>query len=563
MEQFSGFKSLVRLERSTDMQTQSLDHSAPDFLNGGGQLGALMRGHNFTDRLGPPESWPQSLKTCLRVILASRQPMWLWWGPELINFYNDAYLPIIGARHPAALGRPAHLVWPEIWDQIQARVAAALAGRSSYAEAELLLLQRSGYTEETYYTFSFSPVPDDQGGIGGILCANTDDTERVVGARRLLLLRDLASHTWDATTVEDVYRLAAEALAGNSRDMPFALLYRFESDGKTATLRGSCGIRPGHAAAPIALALDGAGPWPLADVARTCRPRHVAGLGEKFPGLPSGAWHDPPSEALLLPLSTGPDAAARGVLVVGANPYRPRDPGFDDFARLAARQIASALVNVEAFVAEHERAKSAEYLAQEVEHRRRIEKQQNLLLDELNHRVKNTLSTVQAIALQTLRGVDTRARDSFIARLFAMSSQHDLLTLDNWEGASFEGVLRRALSPYRDEAGARLDIAGPPVHLTPKRAMALGMAFHELATNAARYGALSTDAGIVHVRWTLIGEGRMHFTWRETGGPAVAEPQQKGFGLRLIEHGVAREIAASVRLAFPPEGLLCEWDMKL
>lgn len=544
------------------MQPQPSEPSQPDFLSGGGQLGALMRGHDWSATLGAPENWPQSLKTCLRIILASRQPMWLWWGPQLINFYNDAYLPIIGARHPGALGQPAHLVWPEIWDQIQGRIAAAMAGQSSYAEAELLLMERSGYAEETYFTFSFSPVPSDDGSIGGILCANTDDTERVVGARRLLLLRDLAAHTWDAATVDDVYRLGAEALAGDPRDMPFALLYRFESDGKAATLRGACGIATGHQAAPAAIALDGAGPWPLADVARTGQMRRVAGLREKFADLPGGAWRDPPSEALLLPLSTGPEAAARGVLVIGANPYRPRDLGFDDFARLVARQLASALINVEAFEAEHERAKSAEYLAQEVEHRRRIEKQQNLLLDELNHRVKNTLSTVQAIALQTLRGVDAKARDAFIARLFAMSSQHDLLTLDNWEGASFEGVLRRALSPYRDEAGARLDIAGPPVHLTPKRALALGMAFHELATNAARYGALSTDAGIVHVRWT-VAEGRTHFTWRESGGPAIGEPQQKGFGLRLIEHGVAREISASVRLSFPPEGLLCAWDMKL
>ncbi|HWM61689.1 MAG TPA: PAS domain-containing protein, partial [Rhizomicrobium sp.] len=178
--------------------------------------------------LGPPEAWPRTLRTCLRIMLASRQPMWVWWGPELINFYNDAYLPIIGDKHPAALGRRAHKVWAEIWDQIQERVAAAMAGESSYAEAEMMLMRRGGYPEESYYTFSFSPVPEEDGSIGGIVCANSEDTDRVIGARRLALLREIASRTWEADTVEDVYALAARALASDPRDMPFALIYRFE-----------------------------------------------------------------------------------------------------------------------------------------------------------------------------------------------------------------------------------------------------------------------------------------------------------------------------------------------
>jgi PAS domain-containing protein len=109
-------------------------------------------------------------------MLASRQPMWVWWGPELINFYNDAYLPIIGGKHPDALGQPAQQVWHEIWDQIRERIAAAMAGEATYSEAEMLLMHRNGYPEETYYTFSFSPVPEEDGRIGGIVCANTDDT---------------------------------------------------------------------------------------------------------------------------------------------------------------------------------------------------------------------------------------------------------------------------------------------------------------------------------------------------------------------------------------------------
>jgi two-component sensor histidine kinase len=253
------------------------------------------------------------------------------------------------------------------------------------------------------------------------------------------------------------------------------------------------------------------------------------------------------------------------VLILAANPYRRRgEDSFENFAALVARQIASAIVNIESFEAERERAKSADSLTLEIEHRRRIERHQNLLLDELNHRVKNTLATVQAMAVQTIKGVDVGARDTFLARLFALSSQHDLLTLDNWEGASLEGVVRRALRPWREDEHVRFHVRGPAVHLNPKRALALGMALHELATNAAKYGALSNATGAVHVHWTVLPDDKsLNFRWEERGGPPVTAPGYRGFGLRLIEHGMEREICGPVMLDFRPEGLVCQWDMKL
>jgi two-component sensor histidine kinase len=291
----------------------------------------------------------------------------------------------------------------------------------------------------------------------------------------------------------------------------------------------------------------------------------VTRLAEKFGALPSGPWDNAPDEALLLPLTISADTAPRGVLILAANPYRRRgDDSFENFAALVARQIASAIVNIESFEVERERAKSADSLVLEIEHRRRIERHQNLLLDELNHRVKNTLATVQAMAVQTIKGVDVAARDSFLARLFALSSQHDLLTLDNWEGASLEGVVRRALRPWREDEHVRFRVEGPAVHLNPKRALALGMALHELATNAAKYGGLSNLTGAVHVQWAILPDDKsLNFRWEERGGPLVAAPQHRGFGLRLIEHGMEREISGPVTLDFRPEGLVCQWDMKL
>ena len=538
---------------------------APAFLAGGGEMGAAIRDFDWAATvLGPPEHWPRTLKTCLSILLASRQPMWVWWGPELINFYNDPYLSIIGAKHPGALGQPARKVWAEIWDQIRERIAAAMQGEASYSEAELLVMQRNGYPEETYYTFSFSPVPDDDGGIGGIVCANTDDTDRVVGARQLALLRQIASRTWEADSVDEVYALSAQALACDPRDMPFAMIYGLEQDGVHARLRGASGIAPGHAAAPETILLERSAAWPIGEVVRGGR-RMLTRLGERFGPLPKGPWNDVAQDALMLPLAISADAAPRGVLILAANPYRRRgDDNFESFATLVARQIAASAVNIEIFETERERAKSADSLALEIEHRRRIERHQNLLLDELNHRVKNTLATVQAMAIQTLKGVDLAARDTFLARLFALSSQHDLLTLDNWEGASFEGVVRRALRPWREEERKRFHVEGPAVHLDPKRALALGMAFHELATNAAKYGSLSNDAGMVRVTWTLEPDGqRLKLRWEEEGGPVVSEPPARGFGLRLIEYGLAREISGKVNLDFRASGLVCMWDMKL
>jgi two-component sensor histidine kinase len=429
----------------------------------------------------------------------------------------------------------------------------------------MLIMHRHGYPEETYYTFSFSPVPEEDGSIGGLVCANTEDTDRVIGARRLALLRELATRTWDADTVGEVYSLSARALASDPRDMPFALIYRFEDDGARASLRGAAGVAPGHAAAPEVITLEGSTPWPVSEVMRGGSRRQVTRLVEKFGSVPQGPWSDPPEEALLLPLATSAETAPRGVLILAVNPYRRRgDDSFENFAALVARQIASAIVNIESFEAERERANSADSLALEIEHRRRIERHQNLLLDELNHRVKNTLATVQAMAVQTMKGVDLNARDSFLARLFALSSQHDLLTLDNWEGASLEGVVRRALRPWREDEHPRFHVEGPPVHLNPKRALALGMAFHELATNAAKYGALSNATGMVNVRWAILPNGgTLEFTWEERGGPTVIPPSHRGFGLRLIEHGMERELSGKVKLDFQPEGLVCTWDMKL
>ena len=165
------------------------------FVAGGGDMGERIRAFDWSGTpLGPLGGWPQSLRTAVRIMLTSRQPIWIGWGDELLYFYNDPYKSIIGGKHPWALARPAKEVWREIWPNIGPMLATAMGGdEGTYVEAQLLIMERSGYPEETYYTFSYSPIPDDQGRPGGIICANTDDTQRAIGERQFALLRELAA----------------------------------------------------------------------------------------------------------------------------------------------------------------------------------------------------------------------------------------------------------------------------------------------------------------------------------------------------------------------------------
>lgn len=195
--------------------------------------------------------------------------------------------------------------------------------------------------------------------------------------------------------------------------------------------------------------------------------------------------------------------------------------------------------------------------------RKVAEEHQRLLINELNHRVKNTLAIVQGIAWQSFQsaGIARSAVEAFEGRLSALAAAHDVLTRQSWESASIASIVAEAVAPHH-AADGRLTARGPAVDLEPKTAVALGLAMHELATNAVKYGALSGAAGQVDVKWTVEG-GLLRLTWRETGGPVVAPPSRRGFGARLLEQGLATELRGPVRLEFLPEGLLCVVEASL
>ncbi|MCC7370650.1 MAG: response regulator [Chloroflexi bacterium] len=337
-------------------------------------MGARMRAFDWAATpLGPVERWPQALKTATRILLTSRQPMFVWWGDELTNIYNDAYRTVLGGKHPGALGRPASEVWREIWPQIEPRAVAALGGlEGTFDESLLLIMERNGYQEETYYTFSYSPVPNDEGGVGGIFCANNEDTQRIIGQRQLSLLRELAAATADARTIDAACTLSARGLAANPHDLPFALLYLVDRDGERAVLAGAAGIEPGHPAAPHALPLTASTPpaadgtslaaggvrWPLGEVARTGEPAHLIDLDGWAGILPTGAWDRPPCQAVALPVTSSGRAGVAGVLVAGLNPYRQYDDTYRGFLDLVVGQIAASMATAQAYEDERRRAEA-------------------------------------------------------------------------------------------------------------------------------------------------------------------------------------------------------------
>lgn len=346
---------------TTGDNPQLLNFLSPTALfSGGGELGSLMREMDWAKTaLGPVEEWPQSLRTCVRIILTSRQPMFVWWGDSLINLYNDAYKTIVGGKHPACLGQPASVVWKEIWDQILPRVGSAMrSNEGTYDESLLLIMERYGYREETYYTFSYSPVPNDQGGIGGIICANTDDTQRIIGERRVALLRELASRTSEARTWLDACRLSIQTLASDPQDISFALIYVMNEARSELVLSNALLIELEHPAAQAVLQLDGSAIWPVADAIRSHEIQVVQNLDQIFPEILSTAWNVPVKGAAVLPLTSSGSTGRTGVVIVGLNPYRLMDDEYVGFLKLMASQISASIGNAEAYEQERQRAEA-------------------------------------------------------------------------------------------------------------------------------------------------------------------------------------------------------------
>ncbi len=310
--------------------------------------------------LGPLEAWPNSLQTAVRIVLSSRFSMWMAWGPELTFFCNDAYRrDTLGAKYPWALGKPASTVWSEIWHDIGPRIDRVMStGEATWDEQLMLFLERSGYTEETYHTFSYSPLARDDGSIAGMLCVVSEDTQEVIARRRMQTLRDLGLGTSSSTTVAESVASACAELSQRPADLPFALVYLYDGDATTARLAGSAGFDGPHPAAPPVLGPGGAATWPRPDGGVL-----EVDLHGRFEDLPTGSWSRPPARAAVIPIVQGTQAPY-GFLVAGLNPFRPLDEGYADFLGLVAGHLASGITDARAFEFEQQRAETLAELDQ-------------------------------------------------------------------------------------------------------------------------------------------------------------------------------------------------------
>jgi PAS domain S-box-containing protein len=307
--------------------------------------------------LGPAAEWPTSLRNVVRLQLGSRFAMWMAWGPELTFLCNDAYRrDTLGAKYPWALGRPADEVWSEIWADIGPRIGSVIAtGEATWDEDLMLFLERSGYQEETYHTFSYSPITDDAGAIAGMLCVVSEETGRVIGERRMRIVRDLGTGLAAASTVAEVNAAAGRELSLDGRSVPFSMAYLFDAARETAELAWTANVPAGHPIAPATMPVQRSARWPVTDLAAG-RAAVVTNLVERFGEVPTGRWDEPVQRALLLPFTEPGQRRPFGFLIAGANRYRTLDADYRGFLELIAGQVAAAITRARAFEQERRRA---------------------------------------------------------------------------------------------------------------------------------------------------------------------------------------------------------------
>jgi two-component sensor histidine kinase/GAF domain-containing protein len=643
----------------------ALQSGRETFLSGGGAVGDLMRRHDWSNSpLGQPETWPQSLRSVVGLLLNSKFPMFVAWGEELGFLYNDAYAEILGAKHPASLGARFHDIWSEIWADISPLIDAALAGQAIYREDLPLVMNRHGYDEETWFTFSYSPVRDETGDVAGMFCAVTETTSRVRGAQRQaflfeaddalrdldddaeilsvsadLLGRHLAADRVHWAWIDDAAgafqvsqewtRPWARSLRGEHRLADFgeaeiAVMRRGGLMAATDLMGAEPAVRERIAAAfgpelraALSVPLFRADHWKAALCVHSFQPRvWREDEQELIREFAERAWtragraraearvrlSEQRLRALVNATSYGTYRMSadwrelrrldgRGFLADISSPsvaWVDEHLQPEDRAEVLAA-VDEAIRTKGVFEIEHrvrkadgslgwtlsravplldDRGDIVEWFgtATDVTERKKTEQHLRLMVNELNHRVKNSLATVQGIATQTLRRSDipTDVREALTQRLLALATAHDVLTDERWRGADLTDLVEAAAAPYTGFDGVRpFVISGPRLYVPPRVAIALALALHELATNAAKYGALSVSGGQVHVTWSVADEPegrRLQLAWREQGGPAVEPPAKTGFGTRLIQRALSGELGGKVDLLFDQQGLGCEME---
>jgi len=335
------------------------------WLDGGGEMGALIRAMDWSATpLGPLSQWPQSLRTSVSLCLSSTFPILVAWGPDHIQIYNDAYRPICGAKHPSAMGEPFKVCWATALPVVGDAFDSASRGQGAYIHNQRMILDRYGYLEEAFMTFSFSPIRDESGGVGGIFHPITESTGQVLGARRTQGLRELSASVAGARSTLEIGQQLAVRWPDLALDLPFLLFYQRDAqrdaEAGTLTLLGSAGLDAHPDLAPVHATLDDM-LWPFDAAARLRAPQQVDGIAGRFGGAPMDA---PPHSALVLPVALPGQLELFGFVVAGVSPQRLLDADYLGFFERLRAVVETAVANVLAWEQEQRRAAALEKIDQ-------------------------------------------------------------------------------------------------------------------------------------------------------------------------------------------------------
>ncbi|UEG54781.1 response regulator [Mucilaginibacter daejeonensis] len=453
----------------------SMIESTEQFLSGGGEMGKLIRSMDWSKTaLGPVETWPQSLRTSVSLCLSSTFPILIAWGPETIQIYNDSYRPICGAKHPASMGQNFRICWETALPVVGDAFSRGEQGEGTYISDQRMFLDRYGYLEESWMTFSFAPIRDESGGVGGIFHPITETTVKMLSARRTQVLRELGEAIAKAKSIGDIGTATAAKYQDYVLDIPFLLIYEVDQITRKAKLVSHSGLTLGTAMAPETIDLeanDGQNAWPMATLMEQGSMQEVNDLEGRFGKFECEPYDIAPHTAMMVPLRVSGQEDLFGFVIAGVSACRALDQDYRNFYDLLCNTYNTALSNVYAYEQEQKRAealaaidrsKTAFFSNVSHEFRTPLTLMLGPLEDLLNKRslpedVKASITSTHRNALRLLKLVNNLLDYSRVeaGRAQASYQKLDLAELTTDLASSFRSII--------EKAGMRLKVNATPL----------------------------------------------------------------------------------------------------
>lgn len=506
------------------LRRQELPTGPLSFLAGRSAMAAMIASRDWSQHpLGAPEQWPQSLRSALSICLNSAFPTAIYWGNDLRLLYNDAWAPIPGPRHPRALGAPAREVWTDIWSEIEPQLRHLIeTGDGVYVEDRLLPMARFGIPEETYWSYSFTPIRGEDGRIAGIFNSGNETTGMVLSNQQMRFLLRFAEELRGIVEQQPASTFAVRALCEHLH-ADCALLLDI-GHGLTTAIKAVHGEFPSDTTS-------------VAAFAASLAPQLIGGITVRLDDATSALSHPHvgrfPHACGLASLLAVPYARPTGVTAIVVAATRPRV--WSEFAHTTVSTVLERL------------CAHAEHLL--------LDERERLIAQEIDHRARNALTVANAIVRQTLGPDGGEAAERVQERLGALSRTHALLARERWNSVDLAALIREELAAF-EPTTIRLD--GPSLPLPPQLAQTLALIVHELTTNSVKYGALGASRGQLHVTWQLDRD-LLTLHWHESAPSAAATDGTStgGFGTTLIDRLVGYQLRGTITRHRDDEGFHC------